>query len=53
MWEQAAFLELFEKGSAPFLPVEIEALVERGELVPRSFVAGRDVGYPIEDLAEP
>jgi hypothetical protein len=37
-----------------FLPVDEEALVERGELVPRSLVAGRT--YPdfsgLEDLGE-
>ena len=30
----------------------MEALVERGELVPRSLVAGRELGEVLEDLSE-
>jgi hypothetical protein len=33
-------------------PYDLEVLVERGELVPRSLVAGRELGGPIEDLSE-
>src|SRR5215203_3637292 len=38
-----------------FLPVDEEALVERGEFVPRSLVAGREYGHfeGLEDLSEP
>ena len=38
-----------------FLPVNREALVERGEFVPRSLVAGREYGdfEALEDLSEP
>jgi hypothetical protein len=35
------------------LPLDAKALIERGEFVPRSFVAGRDVDEPVEDLSEP
>lgn len=38
--------------TGPF-PYDIPALVEYGELVPRSMVAGRDLGEPLEDLSEP
>jgi hypothetical protein len=34
-------------------PYDERALVERGELVPRALVAGRELGDPIEDLSEP
>ena len=42
-------------GSSSFLPVDEEALVERGEFVPRSLVAGREYGdfERLEDLSEP
>jgi hypothetical protein len=36
-----------------FLPLDAEALVERGGLVPRPLIAGRDVDEPDEDLSEP
>jgi len=37
------------------LPLDLDALVERGELVPRSLVAGRGYGdfSELEDLSEP
>jgi hypothetical protein len=35
------------------LPLDAEALVERGEFVPRPLVAGRDVDEPVQDLSEP
>ncbi len=35
-----------------FFPYDKQAFVERGELVPRSMVAGRELGEPIEDLSE-
>jgi hypothetical protein len=34
-------------------PVDLEALVERGELVPCSMVSGRELGEPLPDLSEP
>ena len=41
-------------GSSFFLPVDPEALVERGKFVPRSLVAGREYGDErgLEDLSE-
>ena len=33
-------------------PYEPETLVERGELVPRSMVVGRELGEPLPDLSE-
>jgi hypothetical protein len=43
----------FTEGAGMFsdLPYDVEALVERGEIVPRSLVAGRELGEPIEDLS--
>jgi hypothetical protein len=41
-----------EEGSMPLSAYNLEALVERGELVPRSFVASREVGERPEDLSE-
>jgi hypothetical protein len=35
-------------------PYEVEALIERGEILPRSLVEGRELGDgPIPDLSEP
>ncbi len=41
-------------GGSSFLPVDREALVERGKFVPRSLVAGRAYGDErgLEDLSE-
>ena len=39
-------------GSMLFSAYDLEALVERGELVPRTFVAGQEVGERVEDLSE-
>jgi len=41
-----------EGGSMPLSAYDLRALVERGELVPRSFVAGREVGERLEGLSE-
>jgi hypothetical protein len=50
---RAALDQLYSGGSFGLFPYEPEALVERGELVPRSLVAGRDLGDgPIPDLSE-
>ena len=42
-------------GSSSFLPVDEEALIERGEFVPRSLVAVREYGdfAGLEELSEP
>jgi hypothetical protein len=52
---RAAFEQVYgsEAGDFVVCPYEREALVERGELVPRSMVAGRELGEPLEDLSEP
>jgi hypothetical protein len=34
------------------MPYDLDALRERGELVPCSMVAGRELGEPVEDLSE-
>ena len=39
-----ALNKLYPGGSFGVFPYEVEALVERGELVPRSLVAGRELG---------
>jgi hypothetical protein len=49
---RAALDQLYPNGSFGVFPYEVEALVERGELVPRSLVAGRELGEPLEDLSE-
>jgi hypothetical protein len=50
---RAALEQLYPNGSFDIFPYEPEALVERGELVPRSLVAGRELGDgPIPDLSE-
>jgi len=48
---KAALEGLYPTGGARlFSAYDLEALVERGELVPRSFVVGREVGERVEDL---
>jgi hypothetical protein len=42
---------LYPSGSFGIFPYEAEALIERGELVPRSLVAGRELGEPLPDLS--
>jgi O-methyltransferase involved in polyketide biosynthesis len=49
----AALSQLYPNGSFGIFPYEVEALLERGQLVPRSLVAGRELGEPLEDLSEP
>jgi hypothetical protein len=49
---RAALNQLYPNGSFGIFPYEVEALVERGELVPRSLVAGRELGEPLPDLSE-
>lgn len=50
--DRAAALEQVA-GASSIFPYDREALVERGELVPISLVAGRELGEPLEDLSEP
>jgi hypothetical protein len=49
---RAALNQLYPSGTFGFFPYDAQALVERGELVPRSLVAGRDLGEPLPDLSE-
>ena len=49
---RAALNQLYSNGTFGLFPYEVEALVERGELVPRSLVAGRELGEPLPDLSE-
>ncbi len=39
-------------GFSHLLPVDKDALLSRGEFVPRELVAGRELGEPLEDLSE-
>ncbi len=39
-------------GGSSFLPVKEEALVERGEFVPRSMIAGREYDEVLEEVVE-
>ena len=39
---ESAVWKLYPKGSSPFLVYDVDILVERGELVPRSMLAGCD-----------
>jgi hypothetical protein len=45
--------ELMGSPTVGFLPFEPEPFIERGELVYRSLVAGRELGESIPDLSEP
>jgi hypothetical protein len=50
---RAALEQLYPGGSFGVFPYEPEALVERGELVPRSLVVGWELGDgPIPDFSE-
>ena len=51
--DRGAALSLALGGFSHLLPVDEGALVERGELVNRSLVVGRELGEPLEDLSEP
>jgi hypothetical protein len=47
----AALNHLYPSGTFGIFPYEVKALIERGELVPRSLVAGRELGEPLPDLS--
>ena len=50
---EAALNQVLGGASFVLFPYEFEALVERGELVPRSLVAGHELGEgPLPDLSE-
>jgi hypothetical protein len=50
---EGAFRQVYSQGITPCCPLDVDALLERGEFVPRSLVAGRDVDEPVPDLSEP
>jgi hypothetical protein len=47
----AALNRLYPVGSFSVFPYDVGALLERGELVPRSMVVGRELGEVLEDLS--
>jgi hypothetical protein len=47
----AAFANVYDAGFL-VMPYNAEALIERGEFVPCSMVAGRELGEPLRDLSE-
>jgi hypothetical protein len=49
---RAALEQVCPRGTFSLFPYEEEALIERGELVPRSLVAGYELGERIPDLSE-
>ena len=49
---RAALAQVYHPDAFDIFPYDTEALVERGELVPRSMVAGRELGEVLEDLSE-
>jgi hypothetical protein len=49
---RAAFSQIGEGGDMGLFPYEVEALVERGEIVARSLVVGYELGEPLPDLSE-
>jgi hypothetical protein len=48
----AALHQLYPPRSFGVFPYDVEALLERGELVPRSMVVDCELGEPLEDLSE-
>ena len=51
---EAALNRVVGSGSFDLLPYEAEALVERGEIVPRSLIHGHELGEgPLPDLSQP
>jgi hypothetical protein len=50
---EGAYRRVYPQGIVPWCPLDVDALLERGEFVPRSLVAGRDVDEPVPDLSEP
>jgi hypothetical protein len=50
--DREAALSLALGGWAHILPVDKDALIQRGELTPRPLVAGVEFGAPLGDLSE-
>ena len=49
---RAALKQIYPNGSFDVFAYEVEALIECGELVPRSLVAARKLDEPLPDLSE-
>ena len=49
---RAALEQLYEPGARPLVAYELEALVERGEFVPASFLAGHTYQESVEHFAQ-
>jgi len=49
---EAVLHQLYPPGSFGVFPYDVEALLECGELVPRSMVVGCELGEVLEDLSE-
>jgi hypothetical protein len=49
---RTALEAVFEEPWKAFIAFDLSVLIERGELVPRSMVAGKQYGEPLEDLSE-
>jgi hypothetical protein len=49
---RAVLNQLYPPWSFGVFPYDVDALVEHGELVPRSMVVGRELGEVLEDLSE-
>jgi hypothetical protein len=47
-----ALNQLYPSGSFGVFPYDVETLLQRGELAPRSMVAGRKLGEVLEDLSK-
>ena len=48
----AALAQLYGSGAFDIFPYDKQAIVERAELVPRSMVAGKELGEALSDLSE-
>ncbi len=49
---RAAVERLYAPGSHPFMAYDMEALIERGELIPRGFLAGKTYEESLEVFAK-
>jgi len=46
---EVASLQVFSRRRAGLFPLDVDALIERGEIVHRSLVAGRDLDEPLNE----
>jgi hypothetical protein len=49
---EKALRAVYPEGVSMWIPLDVEALVSRGEFVPRPLVAGRAEDDPVPDLSE-